>query len=164
MPNYAALKAALATGGAYAGMTDAQAVTACNAVNVPIAVDVATENVTKYLGVNGLLPTVVGWAKTAPTPPAAGLTAPETQAAITAAQTFGLMLGPPPQWPSMQMSDPTTAAQITGMVQAIVTGGLMPQANATAILAMGTQTVTQASLWGFPNGITENDVLAARKL
>jgi len=28
-PNYAALKAALATGGAYAGMTDAQAVAGC---------------------------------------------------------------------------------------------------------------------------------------
>lgn len=163
-PNYAALKAALATGGVYAGMTDAQAVAACNAATVDIAVDVPTENVTKYLGINGLLPTVRSWANTAPTPPATGLTTAQIQEAVTAAQTFGLMIGPPPLWNTLSMSDPTTNQQITGMVNALVTGGLMPQANATAILDMAKATVSQASLWGWPGGIIENDLAAARAL
>jgi hypothetical protein len=161
-PNYVALKAALATGGAYAGMTDAEAVSACNAVNVPISVDVPTENVTKYLGVNGLLPTVRSWANTAPTPPTTGLTAAQIQEAVTGAQTFGLMIGPPPLWNTLSMSDPATNQQIEGMVNALVLGGLMPQANATAILAMSQATVSQASLWGWPGGIIENDLVAAR--
>jgi hypothetical protein len=90
------------------------------------------------------------------------LTAAQIQEAVTAAQTFGLMLGPPPLWGTLSMSDPTTNGQITGMVNALVLGGLMPQANADAILAMATQTVSQASLWGWTNGIIENDLVAAR--
>jgi len=161
-PDYAALKAALATGGAYAGMTDAEAVRACNAASVPVSIDVPTEDVTKYLGLNGLLPTVRSWANAAPTPPAPNLTAAEIQAAVVSAQTFGLMIGPPPLWNTLAMSDPTVNAQITGMVDALVLGGLMPQANADAILAMATQTVSQASLWGWTNGVLENDLVAAR--
>ena len=163
-PNYAALKAAMATGGAYAGMTDAQIVAALNAVSVAVQVDVPTQSVVDYLALNGLLPTVRSWANASPTPPAAGLTAAQTQAAVVSAQTFGLMIGPPPMWDTLQMSDPTTNAQITGMVDALVTGGLMPQANADAILAMGKTTVSQASLWGWPNGVSENDVVAARAM
>lgn len=163
-PNYAALKAAMATGGAYAGMTDAQAVAACNAVTVPVAVDVPTQNVINYLALNGLLPTVRSWANATPSVTASGLSAAQVAEAQTAAETFGLMIGPPPLWPTMAMSDPTTNAQITGMVDALVAGGLMPQANADAILAMGKTTVSQASLWGWPNGLAENDVVAARAM
>jgi hypothetical protein len=164
MPNYAALKVALATGGVYAGMTDAEAVTACNAPTQTVTIDVPVLNVVEYLALNGLLPTVAGWARAAPTPPASGLSAQQTQAAVTAAQVFGLMLGPPPQWPTLSMSDPTTNAQVQGLVGALVTGGLLPQANADAILAMSTQLVSQASLWGFENGVYENDLVAARAM
>ena len=162
-PNYAALKTALASS-TYSGMTDAQIVSALNAATVPIAVDVPTQSVVNYLALNGLLPTVHSWALTPPTPPASSLTAAQIAAAQTAAQTFGLMLGPPPQWDALQMSDPTTNAQITGMVSALVAGGLMPQANADAILAIGKTTVSQASLWGWPGGVIENDLVAARAM
>ena len=163
MTNYAALKTALASA-TYAGQTDAQIVAALNAATVAVQVDVPTQSVVDYLALNGLLPTVRGWANAAPTPPATGLTAAQIAEAQTAAQTFGLMIGPPPLWPSLQMSDPTTNAQITGMVVALVAGGLMPQANATAILAMGKTTVSQASLWGWPGNIIENDLIAARAM
>ena len=161
-PNYPALKAAMATGGAYAGMTDAAIISACNGVTVQVAVDVPTQNVINYLALNGLLPTVRSWANAAPTPTVTGLTAAQTQAAVVSAQTIGLMIGPPPMWGTLQMSDPTINAQITGMVDALVAGGLMPQATATAILAMASSTVSQASLWGWPGGIIENDLIAAR--
>ena len=138
--------------------------TACNAVTVPVAVDVPTQNVINYLALNGLLPTVRAWANAAPTPTASGLTAAQAQAAVVSAQTFGLMIGPPPMWDTLQMSDPTTHAQITGMVDALVAGGLMPEANATAILGMAVSTVSQASLWGWPLGVTENDLVAARAM
>ena len=41
-PNYAALKAAMATGGQYAGMTDAAVLSAVNAAAVAQAVDIPT--------------------------------------------------------------------------------------------------------------------------
>lgn len=161
-PNYAGLKASIAAA-PYSTMTDAQIVAALNTSSVSVDVDVPTADVVDYLALNGLLPTVAGWAKSAPTPPASGLTAAQTEAAVTAAQIFGLMLGPPPQWSAMRMSDPTTNEQITGMVSALVTGGLMPSANATAILAMGKATVTPASTFGFVL-VHENDLIAARLL
>ena len=138
--------------------------TACNAVTVPVAVDVPTQNVINYLALNGLLPTVRSWANATPSVTASGLSAAQVAEAQTAAETFGLMIGPPPLWPTMAMSDPTTNAQITGMVDALVAGGLMPQANADAILAMGKTTVSQASLWGWPGGVIENDLIAARAM
>ena len=161
-PDYAALKAALTT--TYSGQTDAQIVAALNAATVPQAVDVSTQAVLNYLGVNGLLPTVRGWASVAPTPPASGLSAAQIQGAQVAAQTFGIMAQTPSEWPTLKMSDPTTNQQITGMVDALVAGGLLPQANADAILAMGKTTVSQASLWGWPGGIIENDLVAARAM
>ncbi len=161
-PNYAALKAALTT--TYSSQTDAQIVAALNAATVTQAVDVSTQAVLNYLGVNGLLPTVRGWANVAPTPPASGLSAAQIQGAQVAAQTFGITAQTPSEWPTLKMSDPTTNEQITGMVDALVTGGLLPQANATAILGMGVVTVSQASLWGWENGIYENDLIAARAM
>ena len=163
MPNYAALKSALAST-TYAGQTDAQILAALNAATVSVAVDVPTQSVVNYLALNGLLPTVRGWGNTAPTPTVAGLTAAETEAAVVSAQTLGLMIGPPPMWDTLQMSDPTTNAQITGMVDALVVGGLMPQATASAILGMAVSTVSQASLWGWPGNIIENDLIAARAM
>jgi hypothetical protein len=78
-PNYAALKAAMATGGQYAGMTDAAVLSAVNAATVTQAVDI-------------------------------------------------------------------------------------PISAVTQALALGTTTISQASLWGFANGVYENDLIAARAL
>ena len=158
-PNYAALKAALATGGAYAGMTDPEAIAACNAATVPQAIDIPISAVTEALALGGLLPTVKGWASA---PPA--VAGNVTQAAQTAAQTLGLMVGPPPLFDSLQMSVPATATAITGMISALVSAGLLASTFADSITALGSQTVSQASLWGWPGGVIENDLTAARAM
>lgn len=158
-PNYAALKAALGAGGAYAGMTDAQAVAACNAATVAQAVDIPISDVTEALALNGLLPTVKGWASNPP--PVGGSI---TQAAQTAAQTLGLMVGPPPLFDSLQMSIPATAASINAMISALVNAGLLSSTFADSITALASTTVSQASLWGWPGGIIENDLAAARAM
>ena len=102
MPDYAALKTALATGGAYAGMTDAQ--------------------------------------------------------------TFGLMVGPPPLFDSLQFSDPAKAAALNALITALVNAGLITSAAAQTIGALSQTLVSQASPWGWPGGIIENDLVAARAL
>lgn len=158
-PNYAALKTALATGGAYAGMTDAQAVAACNAATVPQAIDIPISAVTEALALGGLLPTVKGWATN---PPA--VAGNVTQAAQTAAQTLGLMVGPPPLFDSLQMSVPATATAITAMISALVSAGLLASTFADSITALGSKNVSQASLWGWAGGVHENDLVAARAM
>ena len=158
-PNYAALKAAMATGGAYAGMTDAAVLTAVNAAAVAQAVDIPISAITEALALGGLLPTVKGWSSA---PPA--VAGSVTQAASTAAATFGLIVGPPPLFDSLQMSVPATATAISGMVSALVSAGLLASTIADALLALGTTTVSQASLWGFQNGVYENDLAAARAM
>ena len=158
-PNYAALKAAMATGGQYAGMTDAAVLSAVNAATVTQAVDIPISAVIQALALSGLLPTVKGWASA---PPA--VAGSVTQAASTAAATFGLIVGPPPLFDSLQMSVPATATAISGMVSALVSAGLLTAAFADSITALGTQNVSQASLWGFQNGIYENDLAAARAM
>ena len=158
-PNYAALKAAMATGGQYAGMTDAEVLSAVNAATVTQAVDIPISAVIQALALSGLLPTVKGWASA---PPA--VAGSVTQAASTAAATFGLIVGPPPLFDSLQMSVPATATAISGMVSALVSAGLLASTIADALLALGTTTVSQASLWGFTNGVIENDLIAARAM
>ncbi len=158
-PNYAALKAALGTGGQYAGMTDAAVLSAVNAATVAQAVDIPISAVTEALALGGLLPTVKGWATSPPS-----VSGSVTQAASTAAQTFGLMIGPPPLFNSLQMSIPTTAASINGMVSALVAAGLLTQAFADSITSLATAKVSQASLWGWPGGVIENDLIAARAM
>ncbi len=158
-PNYAALKAAMASGGQYAGMTDAQAIAACNAATVAQAIDIPISAVTEALALNGLLPTVKGWATN---PPAIGGNV--TQAAQTAAQTLGLMVGPPPLFASLQMSVAATAASINAMVSALVTAGLLTSTFADSITALASRKVSQASLWGWPGGVIENDLVAARAM
>ena len=158
-PNYAALKAAIATGGAYAGMTDAAVLAAVNAATVAQAVDIPISAVTQALALNGLLPTVKGWATN---PPA--VTGSVTQEAAIAAQTLGLMVGPPPLFDSLQMSVPATATAISGMVSALVSAGLLASTFADSITALATQKVSQASLWGWPGGVIENDLVAARAM
>lgn len=158
-PNYAALKAALATGGQYAGMTDAAVLSAANAATVPQAVDIPISAVTQALALNGLLPLVKGWASA---PPA--VSGNITQAAAMAAQTLGLIVGPPPLFDSLQMSVPATAQAINSMVSALVSAGLLTSTFANSITALGTRNVSQASLWGFQNGVYENDLAAARAM
>ena len=158
-PNYAALKAAMATGGAYAGMTDAEVLSAVNDATVTQAVDIPISAVIQALALSGLLPTVKGWASA---PPA--VAGSVTQAASTAAATFGFIVGPPPLFDSLQMSVPATATAISGMVSALVSAGLLSSAVANELLALGTTTVSQASLWGFANGVIENDLIAARAM
>ncbi len=149
----------MATGGAYAGMTDAAVLAAVNAATVAQAVDIPISAVTQALALTGLLPTVKGWATS---PPA--VAGSVTQAAATAAQTLGLMVGPPPLFDSLQMSVPATAQAISGMVGALVSAGLLTSTFADSITALGTQSVSQASLWGFTGGVFEKDLIAARAL
>ena len=158
-PNYAALKAAMATGGQYAGMTDAEVLSAVNDATVTQAVDIPISAVTQALALSGLLPPVKGWASA---PPA--VAGSVTQAASTAAATFGFIVGPPPLFDSLQMSVPATATAISGMVSALVSAGLLASTIADALLGLGAATVSQASLWGFSNGVYENDLIAARAL
>ncbi len=158
-PNYAALKAAMATGGQYAGMTDAAVLSAVNAAAVAQAVDIPISALTQALALNGLLPTVKGWASA---PPAVAGTV--TQEAAIAAATFGFIVGPPPLFDSLQMSVPATAQAINSMVSALVSAGLLTSTFANSITALGTRNVSQASVWGWPGGIIENDLIAARAM
>ena len=158
-PNYAALKAAMATGGQYAGMTDAAVLSAVNDATVTQAVDIPISAITEALALNGLLPTVKGWATS---PPA--VSSSVTQAASTAAATFGFIVGPPPLFDSLQMSVPATAQAINSMVSALVSAGLLTSTFANSITALGTRNVSQASVWGWPGGIIENDLIAARAM
>ena len=158
-PNYAALKAAMATGGQYAGMTDAAVLSAVNAATVTQAVDIPISAVTQALALGGLLPTMKGWSSA---PPA--VAGSVTQAASTAAATFGLIVGPPPLFDSLQMSVPATAQAINSMVSALVSAGLLTSTFANSITALGTRNVSQASVWGWPGGIIENDLIAARAM
>ena len=158
-PNYAALKAAMATGGQYAGMTDAEVLSAVNDATVTQAVDIPISALTQALALSGLLPTVKEWASTAPL-----VGGSVTQEAAIAAQTLGLMVGPPPLFDSLQMSVPATAQAINGMVSALVSAGLLTSQFADSITALGTRNVSQATLWGWPGGIIENDLIAARAI
>ena len=158
-PNYAALKAAMATGGQYAGMTNAAVLSAVNAATVTQAVDIPISAVTQALALGGLLPTVKGWSSA---PPA--VAGSVTQAASTAAATFGLIVGPPPLFDSLQMSVPAIAQAINSMVSALVSAGLLTSTFANSITALGTRNVSQASVWGWPGGIIENDLIAARAM
>lgn len=163
MPNYAALKAALATGGAYAGMTDAATVAACNAATVPVNVDLPMSGVLEYFALAGKLPTIQAWGKTPPSVPST-LSAQQQAEAIAAAQTFAAIVGPPPMFDSLQMSVPATNAAITAMVTALVAAGLITAADQAATLGAAVVQVSQASLWGWPGGIIENDIVAARAM
>ena len=157
MPDYAALKAALAA--TYSGLTDAQIIADVNAATVAQTVDVAMSDVLAYFALQGELPTIKVWATNPPT-----VSASVTAQAANAAQTLGLMVGPPPLFDSLQMSVPATATAISGMVSALVSAGLLTSTFADSITALGTQNVSQASLWGFPNGVYENDLAAARAM
>ena len=157
-PNYAALKTALAST-TYSGMTDAQIVAALNAASVSQNVDIPISNVLKYFALKGTLPIVTGWAKS---PPA--VAGNVTAAAQSAAQTFGLIFGPPPLFDALQMSDPTINATLTGMIAELVSAGLLSSQTQTDLVAMSVTTVSQANLWGWPNGVSENDVVAARAM
>lgn len=155
MPDYAALKSALAT--TYSGLTDAQIIADVNGVTVPQTVDVAMSDVLAYFALQGALPTIKGWATT---PPA--IAGSVTAQAANAAQTLGLMVGPPPLFGSLQMSDPVKGPAISALLSALVSAGLITSAAAGAITSLATITVSQASIWGWPGGIIENDLVAAR--
>ncbi len=155
MPNYAALKAALAA--TYSGLTDAQVIAAVNAATVTQTVDVAMSDVLAYFALQGELPTIKGWATN---PPA--VAGAVTAQAANAAQTLGLMVGPPPLFDSLQMSDPVKGPAISALLSALVSAGLISSAAAQAITAMSQTMVSQASIWGWPGGIIENDLVAAR--
>lgn len=153
-PNYAALKAAMATGGQYAGLTDTEAVSACNAATVSVNVDIPMSAVLEYFALAGKLPLIQGWAKSAPS----GVSAEAT----VAAQTFGAIIGPPPLFSSLRMSDPAANTAITNMVSALVSAGLLTSADQSAVLGQSVQKVAQSKLWGWSNGIIDNDLVAAR--
>ncbi len=155
MSNYAALKAALAT--TYAGQTDAQIVAAVNGVTVTQIVDVSMSDVLAYFALTGALPTIKSWA--ASPPAVAGAV---TAQAANAAQTLGLMIGPPPLFESLQLSDPIKGPAISALLSALVAAGLVSASAATAITAMSQTLASQAALWGWPGGIIENDIAAAR--
>ncbi len=161
MPDYLALKNALNT--TYANMSDAEILSILNTANVELTIDVPTQSVINYLGVNGILPIVRGWVNNVP-PLTFSSNVSQQTAATLAAQTFGLMIGPPPLWDALLMSNPTTNVQITGMVDILVEAGLIPSVHANNILNMSKSNTSQASIWGWENGIYENDILAARKI
>ncbi len=155
MPDYTALKAALTA--TYSGLTDAQVIAAVNAATVTQTVDVAMSDVLAYFALQGELPTIKGWATN---PPA--VAGAVTAQAANAAQTLGLMVGPPPLFDTLQMSDPVKGPAISALLSALVSAGLITSAAAQAITAMSQTLVSQASIWGWPGGIIENDLVAAR--
>lgn len=62
-----------------------------------------------------------------------------------------------------EMSDPAMAANIEGMLTALVAAGIFDQEHAEGLLALSVQTTTRAAELGFP-ALNDQDILAAEKL
>lgn len=160
MPNYAALKAALAVS-PYSTDTDAEIIAAVNAATIAVAVDVPTSAVADYLAEQNLFAAVEAWAASPPTGASA--------ASIAAAKSLAFAFSNVALFPTFAMTNPTIATQMENNLAVLVDPGSgvtgpISSTDHTNILAMASTLTSQALEWGFPNGIVEADLIAARNL
>jgi hypothetical protein len=163
MPNYGGLQTADA---AFASDTvDSARVTSINAVTVPVAQKVPTSAWESYLATYGFLVSLQAYASGSP--PSGASTD-----AVAAAKMVVLILGST-AIPVVDFTNATVVSEVTALLAAFVaegtanrlmsiSGAAFSAQNQSDLLAMGTSLTSQAAQLGFPNGITENDLLAAR--
>lgn len=163
MANYLALKTQIAST-TYSGMTDAQIVAALNTANIAVTQDVPVASVEAYFELHGLLMAVQGFIAS---PPAGA-------SSLSIAAAHGLLaIIQSPHVQTVQMSDPATNATVAAMLGALVNPGTaaapitgpLAAADQSAILAMASgQATSWAAENGWPNGLTVNDLVAARAM
>lgn len=167
MANYAGLTSALATFAA--GTTDAAIVSAINANTVSVPIAVPTSSLAAYLATNGFTVALQAYAGMN------GGMAPTGASAlsIAAAKMVMLEIIASAAVPMVDFTNSTVVAEVTACLAAFVAEGTAGRllsiagvafsaANQAAILAIGSTTTSQAAQLGFPNGITENDLIVAR--
>ncbi|MDD2878707.1 MAG: hypothetical protein PHZ23_15930 [Acidiphilium sp.] len=159
MPDYAALKAYIAA--QPSGTTDATIIAAVNAATISVAVSVPTQAIAAYLGENNLLAGFLGWAASSPT----GASAASQVAAKSLAFAFENVT----LLPAFDMANTAVAANMQADLAALVSpgsgvSGPIGAADQMNILAMASALTSQALEWGFPNGIVDADIIAARNM
>nr|WP_294550023.1 hypothetical protein [uncultured Rhodopila sp.] len=163
MPDYATLESIDAAFAA--GTADAARVASINAATVPIALKVPTSQWESYLATYGFTISLQAYAEG--TPPAGA-----TPTSVAAAKMIILIMGSNAV-PVVDFTMPAVVAEITALLTALVAEGAAGRlvsiagapfaaSNQSDLLAMGASTTSRAAQLGFANGVTENDLLAAR--
>ena len=163
--DYAGLKTQIALP-AYAGMTDAQIAAAITTVNVTVYSSVPTSQWEGYLLSHGFLVAMAAYAATPPT--GAGTLA------IVAIKTIMLLISSPAV-SGIDLSDATTFSEVQVMLSALVAEGTAGRlasvagvafaaTDVTAMMAMGTTTVSIAQQLGFNPAVNDmaQEIPAAR--
>ena len=126
---YTALKAADTAAGANANLATAAATlnaqTTTQTVNVPVG------TLYGYLLMNGIMGTLSAWAAKNPG---------DTTGSLGVIQALQAMLTSP-NITTVEMTDATTAATVTGMLGTLVTNKIITSAHQSAVLALASQTV-----------------------
>ncbi|MDE1905007.1 MAG: hypothetical protein KGH75_00970 [Rhodospirillales bacterium] len=121
---------------AYSALTSApatlaDAVTALNAQTTNITIDVPVGTIYGNLLLTGVWAQMVAWAKANPS---------DTTGALAVIDAMQAMLTSP-NIPDVTMSNPTTAALISGMLAKLVSSSVITQTQEAAILALASATV-----------------------
>jgi len=160
MPDYVGLKAAAAERQASnPGWTDAQILADINAATVTQPnLDTGIHDAFNLLLAYGAWPAVARAAEAAKTTASAsGDVCLNLQYLVAGANGGGLTV--------IQTSDATKAGIFDAGLAELVTANLVPQAAATAITALRTpSTLTLKAQLGWPNGVNEEDLTAARNV
>jgi predicted alpha/beta hydrolase len=168
MPNYAGLTTALATFAA--GTTDDAIISAINAQTVTVPIAVPTSSLAAYLATNGFTVALQAYAGVDGGAPPSGA----STLSIQAAKMVMLLISASPAVPTMDFTNAAVVAEVTACLAAFVAEGTAGRllsiagvpfgaTHQAAILAIGSTTTSQAAQLGFPNGITENDLIVARQ-
>lgn len=136
----------------YASMTHDQAAASLDAVNIVTSVDLPIAEVQAYLLFDGTLIALRDWLPANPTP---GPLRTSVAALLEAIDS--------PRLNNFKLSTPERYQAVVQQTQVMVQGGLLTQQQANDLIGMATVTVSRAAQIGWPQGVSANDVKAARK-
>lgn len=136
----------------YVGLSDAAAADALNAATVTRPKPLQAGAIKKLWGRWAVLG--LAWVK-------AGDTALPTGVRAVCRSTYDNLMGD--LFADIDMSDPAAAADATGFLDALVAAGVLTEAQRAATLALGSETVSPATVAGWPP-VTAADVAHARSI
>ena len=136
----------------YASMTNDQAAASLDAVNIVTSVDLPIAEVQAYLLFDGTMIALRDWLPANPTP---GPLRTSVAALLEAIDS--------PRLNNFKLSSPARYQAVVQQTQVMVQGGLLTQQQANDLIGMATVTVSRAAQIGWPQGVSANDVKAARK-
>jgi hypothetical protein len=139
----------------YTNMTDAQILTSINNANITTTINPPIQSVFNTFLVRNVWVNIELLSRDNKT----GVAAHDN--ALQAAISFVRMVASSPTGVVM-MTDPATNATVTASLTALVTNGTIAQADANAVLALGTQTINRLQQIGWTTLATLNDIVAAR--